>query len=700
MKIRKMKKNLLLLLAGVIFFTLCTPLQAEKSLKKQVEREVITVAILKEEGINNEDLKDEYINGYSHAYLKKIEQFSPIKFEYIFYNPVDEEILGVLNQVKEGKIDLLGGILKNSGFDEGYLFSDLPYGYVSTSLLAKVDNMDINERVLLEEDNIRIGIIGKSTVQKEYINNYIAKNKINPIIVEYDSNQKIDEALMSGEIDLMIGRDTTKSEEVRVIVNLAETPYYFVTAENNKDIMNLIDDSMRELEIIDPEFIDSLYEKYYSTPYLSTALTSEEKRFIQELGVLKVGVIPNDYPLQYYDTSTKEFQGILIDLMNLISENTGLKIEYVQLDDLDNIKDDFENGVIDMLLGIPTDYSRANINDYLITSALVNLPVVRISNSYASRGSEIAMSGYLNLNKNFTINYDDEDLFKKIADGKYKEAYIDGYRAQYFSSYYPNVSVIPSIYENYELAIGLYNKQDYRIMSILEQGIRGISQHKVDDIIYNSVNEKNKYSLMDYFRQNPFESIIIVIVISTMLVGILLMFLYKSNQMKKDLAKERKKYEYLAQFDQLTKVYNQQTFKNKVQSYIEKKSNGSIISMDLDNFKNINDSQGHFEGDRLLEEFGRLLKENFGEYITGRLGGDEFMVYLDAVHNERYLRQCCETFLANLNKIEKDYELTISIGILIFNEAMDFDDLYYRVDKILYNVKDSGRNNIKVEVAN
>lgn len=700
MKIKRMKKNLLFLLIYLIFISLCTPLQAKELEKQQPERKVITVAILREEGINNENLKDEYINGYTHEYLKKIEQFSPVKFECIFYNPVDEEILDVLNQVKEGKIDLLGGILKNSGFDEGYLFSDLPYGYVSTSLLAKVDNMDINERILLEDDTIKIGVISKSEAQKEYINNYITENKINPIIIEFDSNEETTEALMSGEIDLMIGRNTTKSEDVRVIVNLVETPYYFVTAENNEDVMNIINDSMRELKIIIPEFIDDLYEKYYSTPYLSASLTNEEKQFIDELDVLKVGVIPNDYPLQYFDDSTKEFEGILIDLMNLISENTGLKIEYVMLDNINDIKDDFESGLIDMLLGIPADYSRANRNEYLLTSAIVNLPVVRISNAYASRGSEIAMSGYLNLNKNFTVDYDDEELFKKIAEGKYKEAYIDGYRAQYFSLYYPNVNVIPSVYENYELAIGLYNKHDYRIMSILEQGIRGISQDKIDDIIYDSVNVNNKYSLMDYFKKNPFQSISIVVVISSMLVGVLLLFLYKSNQMKKELEKERKKYEYLAQFDQLTKVYNQQTFKNKVQSHIEKKSSGSIISMDLDNFKNINDSQGHFEGDRLLEEFGKLLKETFGEYISGRLGGDEFMVYLDAVHDENYLRQLCGEFLLNLDKIEKEYELTISIGILIFNKSMDFDDLYYHVDKILYSVKDSGRNNIKIEVIN
>ncbi|MFV0550927.1 MAG: hypothetical protein ACK5L6_03260 [Anaerorhabdus sp.] len=83
-------------------------------------------------------------------------------------------------------------------------------------------------------------------------------------------------------------------------------------------------------------------------------------------------------------------------------------------------------------------------------------------------------------------------------------------------------------------------------MSILEQGIRGISQDKIDDIIYDSVNVNNKYSLMDYFKQNPFQSISIVVVISSMLVGVLLLFLYKSNQMKKELEKERKKYEYLA----------------------------------------------------------------------------------------------------------------------------------------------------------
>ncbi|MEG0733426.1 transporter substrate-binding domain-containing diguanylate cyclase [Anaerorhabdus sp.] len=700
MKINRIRKPLLLLFICLIFVSLCNPLSAENTSFSKVERSTITVAILTEEGNNTDALNDDYITGYTHEYLTKLEQFSPVHFEFIYYNSVDAEILDVLNKVKEGEIDLIGGMLKNSGFDEGYLYSDFSYGHVSTSLLALSNNDDMNQRVLLKNEKTKIGIISTSLNQRKYLDEYCSKNKITPEIVEYATYKETKNALVDGEVDLIIGRDTTKSTTFKVVDNLVKTPYYFVSAESKTSVMEIINDAMSELNIIDPNFVDSLYQKYYSTPNLSTSLTMEEKQLVNELRVLRVGVIPNNYPLQYFDTSTNEYKGILIDIMNLISENTGLKIEYVEMDDLGSIKEDFEYGIIDMILGVPIKYSSGLKNGYLLTSSIVQLPIVRISNGFVSKSNVIAMSGYLNLNHTFEVNYEDKDLFNKVSSGVYKEAYIDGYRAQYYSSYYPNVNIIPSIYDNYDLAIGLYNKQDYRIMNILEQGISGISQHRINDIIYNNVLDKEKYTLIDYFKQNPMESIALVLLISFAIVGTLLVFLYKSNQMKKELHKERKKYECLAQYDQLTGVYNQQTFKEIVQSYIDKKSSGAIISMDLDNFKIINDTQGHFEGDRLLEEFGKLLNSCFSSFVSGRLGGDEFMVYLDSIRSEEEILKLCENFIKNLDTIEKEYKLTISIGVLIFDKVIDFDDLYYNVDGILYEVKECGRNNIKIKKLN
>ncbi|MEF9920330.1 GGDEF domain-containing protein [Anaerorhabdus sp.] len=697
MKIKKIRTNLLILLACVILTSFIMPTLAEKSKLSYIERATITVAILKEEGVNIDALSDDYLTGYTHEYLTKLEQFSPVQFEYIYYDPINEQILDILEKVKEGKIDLVGGMLKNNGFDDGYLYSDFSYGYVSTSLLARSDNNDMNERVVLMNEPVKIGLIASSKSQRQLLENYCEENKLTPTIVEFDSYVETECALLNNEIDLMIGRDTAKSADLKVVDNLAESPYYFVTASNKTNVISLINDAMKELNILDPEFTNSLYEKYYSTANLSTALTSEEKTLITNLRAMNVGVIPNNYPLEYYDESSKQFKGILIDLMNLISENTGLKINYVQMDSLDNLTDDFEFGVIDMILGVPNEYSRAINRNYLLTSPIVELPIVRISNSYVSRNNQIAMSGYLNLNSDYIVNYDDQDMFKMVSQGNYKEAYIDGYRAQYLSSYYRNVSIIPSIYENYQLAIGLHNKQDYRIMNILEQGIRGISQHQIDEIIYSNVIDKEKYSLMDYFKQNPAESVGIILVVSVMMVGVLSLFLFKANQMKKELDKEKEKYEMLSQYDQLTKVYNQQTFKTKVQECIDRKSSGSIISMDLDNFKIINDTNGHFEGDRLLSEFGNQLNHTFGQYITGRLGGDEFMVYMDSVQDSDELQNICQKFLDNMHTIENNYSLTISIGIVVFHQIKDFDELYYQVDRILYDVKASGRNNIKIE---
>lgn len=697
MKNRWIKRITLIVLTCIFFVINEYNVIAEDKKASENEKTTITVALPTKEGINVDEINDSYLTGYTHEYLTKIAQFSAIDFEFIYYNTSNDEIINILNQVANGEIDIMGGMFKNSGYDDVLLYSKLSYGESSSSLLGFVQNTSINERVILNNEDVRIGVNEKTPILMEKLRKYCKDNNISPTIIEYPNYSLMMEGLEKGEVDLITGNDTGRKANLKVVISFDLTPYYFVSSFNKADIMITLNKAMKELKAMDPEFTEYLYDKYYAFPNLSTALTKDEKLLIEKIEPLKVGIVSNKYPLQYYDDSSKTYHGILTDMMELISKNTGLKIKYIKIDDMSNIKNYFEKGEIDLVLGVPMSYNQAIENQYLLTSPIVKLPIVRISKKYPRNSEGIAMSNYLDLDKSYSKVSQDGELFDSVSKGKFKAGFLDGYRAKYFEMQYPDIIITPSTFDSYSLSIGMYNQQDYRIMNILEQGIASISQKQIDEIVYNNVMKTEKQTLINYFVQNPIQGFTIIGIISVISIGVLSLFLYKSNQMKKQVSYERKKYEYLSKYDQLTQVFNQQTFKSYVRESVEKGAFGTIVTMDLDNFKKINDTYGHFEGDRLLMEFGRLLNLIFPEYLVGRLGGDEFMIYLNDVLDEEIIRKKCEEFILKLNMLDKEYDVTVSFGVLIFNKASEFNELYRRVDQILYEVKTNGRNDIKID---
>lgn len=126
------------------------------------------------------------------------------------------------------------------------------------------------------------------------------------------------------------------------------------------------------------------------------------------------------------------------------------------------------------------------------------------------------------------------------------------------------------------------------------------------------------------------------------------------------------------------------------------KTNGSLIFLDMDNLKKINDVYGHKAGDRALKSLGKLLLDIPLDKITCRMGGDEFLLFLPNVSSER-----AENTISNLIKqfkesIEKDSEThfaALSAGMLMTTKNDNFEDACSKADKALYYVKQNGKNN-------
>lgn len=168
--------------------------------------------------------------------------------------------------------------------------------------------------------------------------------------------------------------------------------------------------------------------------------------------------------------------------------------------------------------------------------------------------------------------------------------------------------------------------------------------------------------------------------------------------------KERELLRKQAAQDSLTKLLNRGTMEEQIDSVLkqgDRSVNHAYISLDVDDFKQINDIYGHCVGDLLILELSDLLKEAFGEKgYTARMGGDEFAVFAINVSREEILdaaRCLARRFRAGKDRIGLTEEPSVSIGIAFYPEAgTSFQELYNSADEALYRVKNEGKNGIAV----
>ena len=162
---------------------------------------------------------------------------------------------------------------------------------------------------------------------------------------------------------------------------------------------------------------------------------------------------------------------------------------------------------------------------------------------------------------------------------------------------------------------------------------------------------------------------------------------------------------YLAHYDQLTDLPNRTLINRRIKKAVEKaklnEQGLAILFMDLDHFKEVNDTLGHPVGDLLLQAVGQRLKTRLREQDTlGRLGGDEFLAILDHSANteatgtvaQKIIHSLVQPFHIEGNPIQ----IGVSIGIAIYPKDGDTaDELIKNADIAMYRAKDSGRNTFR-----
>ncbi len=164
-----------------------------------------------------------------------------------------------------------------------------------------------------------------------------------------------------------------------------------------------------------------------------------------------------------------------------------------------------------------------------------------------------------------------------------------------------------------------------------------------------------------------------------------------------------KKLELDLMHDSLTGLFTRRHFTGEMNMYLsgisgpaaEKRREGirhiSILFCDIDNFKQINDTQGHDAGDKILKKVANVLRSGVRDTdIVCRWGGEEMIVGLPGANEDEAVIKA-----EKLRKEVEKSKVSVSIGVASFEPGIDFDELVKRSDRAMYLAKKEGKNSVR-----
>lgn len=432
-------------------------------------------------------------------------------------------------------------------------------------------------------------------------------------------------------------------------------------------------------------------------------LTQADRDLVARTGTLVVGLLMDRTPMSY-EGDNGEPVGVTRDVLDRISQDTGLTFSYVALDSYGSIEDQIRDLGIDIVAGIePVSSSIGSVN-------------LAPSSSYCSTRATVAFNaayGYRDLDENMTfavtserastyeaLGYDVlacptvEACLKAVDRGEADYTYGSSHVVSYLlnRSPYDNVRVVDATVQTVESTLALVEPADGELLDLLNRAIASIEPVDVIDMVYVHTYLRQNVTLRELATRHPgIVAGVVSIPLLAIAVALGIVALTRSRA---------------ANRDPLTQAYNATAFRRRVSKRLRTTSGTAkqcLIIVDVDDFKSVNDRFGHFEGDQVLKSIATALREaSAPQGFAARMGGDEFLAYWESGDVAALQRRAEEAAESITKRIAEQApavseRVTVSVGGACWHDGEPYDNLYRRADEALYRVKRSGKGAATIE---
>lgn len=499
-----------------------------------------------------------------------------------------------------------------------------------------------------------------------------------------------------------------------------EAKIYSIVNDENRALVQKIQSgfeliSLEEKIAIENRWIKSESDQYFRSRKHQVALTDDEKHWVAMVPELSVGVVKDWFPYEFVGEDG-ELQGISIDIFKISQNLTGQKFNYVVFDSWGELMDSFRAGKIDIVANITQSPQRAELADF--TSSYWHTPWSITTHKSQENvdsiekffGKRIALINGYQMIKDLNEQYPQViiqivDTFDEaltllkagVIDGVLDNMLVSAGYLKENNLYQFKIHVIEDLpYDMSHIGVRKDLKQQWRIM---EKVVGSITDEDRKEILtrWSKIDVVQGINSKVYLR-----NIIAFIFVSSVVIASVLFWNRRLKNEIKLRTEAETKLKHMASHDLMTGLPNRALFNDRlnqaIASHRRNKKLLAVMFIDLDGFKEVNDTFGHDVGDELLKLVANRLREVGRESDTvARIGGDEFVILVTDLTDVNQASKVAEKIIADF---VEPFDLSVSIinvgasiGVACFPEHGETaNELLKAADDAMYSVKETGKN--------
>ena len=361
------QRHICILLCFILYITvLPLPVSAEEAKSK-------TVRVGWYEGTYNTTGADGQRRGYSYEYQQAVAAHTGWKYEY-----VEGSWAELMSMLKNGQIDLLGGISYTEERSTSMLFSELPMGEDKYYLYVDTSNTDISISDLTTLNGKRIGML-PNALPAEMFHEWEKSHGVNTQQVDITGVDDVRQKLKNHEIDGFVLNESPQWErdDISPAILIGSSYNYFAVSKKRPDLKEELDQVMQKIERENPFYTDDLYKRYLSANSLET-LTDEEQNWLEQHGAVRIGYLKNDVGISLVDTESEKPVGIIGVFLGLVSGYRGKKAIEFQLTGFESQEKELQalkDNRIDMIFHMNQNPYEAEQNDIVLSNTVFEINV-------------------------------------------------------------------------------------------------------------------------------------------------------------------------------------------------------------------------------------------------------------------------------------------------------------------------------------
>lgn len=693
----KVEKSYFRMMKKLLMFMFCIICLSAVGDVYAAERRRVRVAFFPMDGYHIV-AEDGTYGGMDVEYLNKISNYTAWNIEYVEC----ESWSDALEKLSNEEVDLVGSAQYSEERAEIYSYADLSSGYTFGVIAANRDTDTAYEDFFAMRD-FCFGMV-KDYVRKAEFMEYLYYNGIEePKIIEYDTTADMHKALDTGEIDAFVHTFTEVKEGQRLLGRFAPRPFYYITYQGNDELIRELNTAIVDVKMNWPELETELMNQFYYDKFdKAVLLTTEEKQFLDEKKTIRVGYLDNNYPFSYVEEG--EFKGLTREMLENGLSITGLKIEYVLMENRQKARQALVDGKIDILAysteqeDVLREYNLKSICDY------AQVPLVLVMNKGAKSENIQTLATVSFLQEKVgsvsdtegvqIISFENQQNCIDALDNQEVDAVLcNGYFVENLMRTdlrYGGLQIKSVLNTEYSISIAIANEQ-IQLASILEKSVSNIDSKMINEYMLKETTYP-LVTIVDFIEDNSVVIIGILITIMTIIILVILQKLADNKKIQKLMYKDTK-----------MNIWNLNYFTYWGESKLlpERKNKYAIVYLNFLNFRRYNVIYGWSIGEQLLDIFAKELcgSVNEDKEICARSQGDRFVLLLNYSDEEELyerIKKLKITLEQTLNETNRD-NLNLQIGVyLIPDKEIDIRKGINCANQALEFVDSSVGSNIKI----